>query len=53
MTETLLSNNISNYFKFIMTPTRGKHLWSLSQKWNNNSTFTKDCRQYGLVNSVK
>ena len=24
MTESLLSNNISNHFKFIMTPTRGK-----------------------------
>ena len=37
MTESLLSSNISNRFKFIVTPTRGKNLWSPSQKWNYDS----------------
>ena len=43
MTESLLSNNTSNRFKFIMRPSL--------QKWNNNSTFTKtkDCKQNALV----
>ena len=37
MIESLLSSNISNRFKFIVTPTRGKNLWSPSQKWNYDS----------------
>ena len=35
--ENLLSSNTSNRFKFIVTPTRGKNLWSPSQKWNCDS----------------
>ena len=37
MIESLLSKNASHYFKFIMTPTRRKNLWPLSQKWNDDS----------------
>ena len=37
MVETLMSNNTSNHFKFIVTPTRGKNLWPPSQKWNYDS----------------
>ena len=37
MIESLLSSNTSNRFKFIVTPTCGKNLWSPSQKWNYNS----------------
>ena len=37
MIESLLSNNTSNRYKFIMTPTRGKNLWPPSQKWNYGS----------------
>ena len=29
-------------FKFIMTPTRRKYLWSPSQKWNDAFRKTKD-----------
>ena len=35
--ESLLSKNTSICFKFIMTPTRGKNMWSLLQKWNDDS----------------
>ena len=37
MIESLLSSNISNRFKFIVTPTRGKYLWLPPQKWNYDS----------------
>ena len=37
MTESLLSSNTSNRFKFIVTPTRGKKPWPPSQKWNYDS----------------
>ena len=37
MTESLLASNTSNRFKFIVTPTRGEHLWPLSQKLNYDS----------------
>ena len=49
------SNNTSNRFNFIVTPTSGKDLWPPSQKWNNDSTFrkTKDCRQHVLVTYAK
>ena len=55
MIESLLSSNTSNYFKFIVTPTRRKNLWSPSQKWNTIHNFwkTKDCRQHALVNYTK
>ena len=36
MTESLWSNNTSNRFKFIKTPTRRKNLWPLSLIWNND-----------------
>ena len=50
MTESLLSNNTSNRFKFIMTPTREKNLWPQSQKWNDDFfRKTKDCAQHALV----
>ena len=55
MIESLLSKNASHCFKFIMTPTRRKNLWSPSQKWNaiHNFRKTKDCRQHALVNYTK
>ena len=37
MIESLLSRNTSNHFKFVVTPTRGKHLWPSPQKWNYDS----------------
>ena len=37
LTESLLSSNTSNRFKFIVTPTRGKNLGPPSQKWNYDS----------------
>ena len=37
MIESFLSNNTSNRNKFIMTSTRGKNLWSPSQKQNYDS----------------
>ena len=42
MIESLLSSNTSNRFKFIMTPTRGKNLWSPSQKWNYQSQLQEN-----------
>ena len=56
MIECLLPNNTSNCFKFIMTLTRGKNLWSLSQKWNDDSSYfqeIKDCRQHALIAYAK
>ena len=35
--ESFLSNNKSNFFKSIKTPTSGKNPWSPSQKWSNDS----------------
>ena len=35
-TESLLSNNISDRFKFIKTPIRRKNLWPPWLKWNND-----------------
>ena len=35
--KSLLSSNISNRFKFTVTPTRGKNLWPPSQEWNYDS----------------
>ena len=51
MIESLLSNNTSNRFNFIMIPTRGKNLWPPSREWSDDSTFrkTKDYRQHALV----
>ena len=37
MIESLLSSNTSNRFKFNVTPTCEKNLWSPSQKWNYDS----------------
>ena len=37
MTESLLSSNASNRFKFIVAPTRGKILWPPSQKSHYDS----------------
>ena len=42
MIKSFLSNNTSNRFKFIMTPTRRNNLWPLSQKGSDDSTFKKD-----------
>ena len=42
MIESLLSNNTSNRFKFIMTPTLGKNLLSPSQKRNNDPYFQEN-----------
>ena len=39
MIESSLSSNISNRFKFIVTPIQGKNLWPPSQKWNYDSYF--------------
>ena len=55
MIESLLSNNTSNRFKFIVTLTPGKNLWPPSQKWNNDSYLQghKDCGQDALVTYAK
>ena len=37
MIKSLLPNNKSNCYKFIMTPTRWKNLWPPLQKWNYDS----------------
>ena len=42
MIEILLSNITSNHFKLIMTPTRGKNLYPLSQKWNDDSSYLQE-----------
>ena len=42
MIESLLSSNTSNRFKFIVTPTCGKNLWSPSQKWNCDSQLQEN-----------
>ena len=39
MIESLLSDNTSNRYKFIMTPIRGKNLWSPLLKLNDDSYF--------------
>ena len=54
MIESLLSKNASHCFKFIMTPTRRKNLWPLSQKWNDDSIVMKimDCRQHAHVTNA-
>ena len=54
MTKSLLTNNTSNCFKFIMTPSRGKAC-SIHCR---NGTLTllsgkiKDCKQHALVTYV-
>ena len=55
MIESLLSNNTSNRFKFVMTPNRGGKPVVSSQKWSDDSTFrkTKDYRQHALVTYAK
>ena len=42
MIASLLSNNTSNRFKFIMTPTLGKNLLPPSQKRNNDPYFQEN-----------
>ena len=55
MIERLLSNNTLNRRKSIMTPTREKNLWPLSQKWNYDSYLqeNQDCRQHPLVSYTR
>ena len=45
MLKSLLSNIISNRFKFIMIPTRGINMWRPSYKWTDDSYCRKN---YGM-----
>ena len=46
MLKSLLSNNISNRFKFIMIPTRGTNMWRPSYKWTDDSYLRKNYGMY-------
>ena len=46
MLKSLLSNIISNRFKFIMIPTRGTNMWRLSYKWADDSYCRKNYGMY-------
>ena len=46
MLKSLLSNNISNRFKFIMIPTRGTNMWRPSYKWTDDSYRRKNYGMY-------
>ena len=49
MIESLLSNNTSNRYNLIMTPTRGENLLPLSQKWNYHSYRQENCNLYQVT----
>ena len=55
MIDSLLSNNTSNRYKFIMTPTRGKICGLRRRNGTMIHTFrkTKDCGQHALVTYTK
>ena len=49
MIERLLSNNTSNRYNLIMTPTRGENLLPLSQKWDYYSYRQENCNLYQVT----